>query len=604
MSKYFDSLKQYALSLPNKAGVYRYYDEYGELIYVGKAKNLKNRVTSYFNQLATSTRKTQRLVSQIRDIQYTVVDSEFDALLLENSLIKENQPKYNVNLKDDKGYPYLCIINERFPRVMAIRKKQSGLGEYFGPYTSVKTMYAVLELLRKLYKIRTCKFNLSEENIQAGKYNLCMEYHIGNCKGPCVGKQRENDYNEEIEQARNILKGKSSVVKEYFNLKIQEHAAKLEFEKAQEYKEKLDGLTRFYSKSIVANINVPNLSVFGIASADNNKAVVHFMKIRNGNIVSTKNIIIKKELDESEADLLESCIIHVLQDEFENKKKILIISHLELGTSLSEKIAYAIPEIGDKKKLVLLAIKNARQKLLELTQNIENRKKHPEVLELMRQDMKLKELPVHIECFDNSNIQGTNPVASMVCFKNGKPSKKDYRHYNIKTVIGPDDFGSMREIVFRRYKRLLEENQPLPQLIVIDGGKGQLSSACQSLKELGVYGKIAIVGIAKRLEEIFYPEDSFPLYISKKSQTLKLIQQLRNEAHRFAITFHRLKRSQNFIQSELMDIPGIGPSTFEILMKEFKTLKNIRQASKETLEKSIGVSKASIIISYFKNSEK
>ncbi len=597
-----DELKKYALSLPPKPGVYRYYDKENTLIYVGKAKNLKNRVNSYFNQLATSSRKTKRLVSQIRSIQYTVVDSEFDALLLENSLIKENQPKYNVNLKDDKSYPYLCIVKERFPRIISIRRKIHGFGEYFGPYTSVKTMNAVLELLRKLYKIRTCKYNLSEQNIQNNKYDLCMEYHIGNCKAPCVGKQTEKEYNEEIEQARNILKGKSAIVKEYFTQKIQEHAAKLEFEQAQEYKEKLEGLTRFYSKSIVANIKVPNLSVFGIASADN-KSVVHYMKIRNGSIVGTKNIIIKKELEETEAELLESSILHVLQEDFENEKKTLIISHIELGDSLSEQIAYGIPEIGDKKKLVLLAIKNARQKLMELTRDIESRKKHPEALEIMRQDLKLKDLPVHIECFDNSNIQGTNPVASMVCFKNGKPSKKDYRHYNIKTVVGPDDFGSMREIVYRRYKRLQDEQAPMPQLIVIDGGKGQLSSACQSLKELDLYGKIAIVGIAKRLEEIFFPEDSFPLYISKKSPSLKIIQQLRNEAHRFAITFHRLKRSQNFIKSELLDVQGIGPSTFELLMKEFKTLKNIREADFNALENTIGAAKAKIITDYF-SSEK
>ncbi|MFK7900893.1 MAG: excinuclease ABC subunit UvrC, partial [Cyclobacteriaceae bacterium] len=567
--------------------------------YVGKAKSLKSRVTSYFNQQKNISRKTRRLVSQINSIQYTIVDSEFDALLLENALIKENQPKYNINLKDDKSYPHICIVNERFPRIISTRRRFEGSGEYFGPFTNVKAVYALLELIRKLYKIRTCRLALSEENIRKEKFSVCLEYHIGNCKGPCVNKQTEADYNQEIAQARHILKGNIGVVKTYFKDKIAKHAKKLEFEKAQEAKEKLDSLERYQSKSIVANIKADNLHVFGIAS-EGNKAVVHSISIVNGNIVSSQNTIIKKSLEETEEELLTSSIAHMLSEELSSQSKVPIISHLPLAVLLPETVSFSVPEIGDKKKLVLLAIKNARQKLMELTlSNQQQKDRTPEVLTIMKDDLRLTELPKHIECFDNSNIQGTNPVASMVCFKNGRPSKKDYRHFNIKTVVGPDDFASMREVVYRRYRRLLDEEQDLPQLIIVDGGKGQLSSACESLKTLDLYGKIAIVGIAKRLEEIYYPEDSLPLYINKKSPSLKVIQQLRNEAHRFAITFHRLKRSNNFISTELTDIPGIGPSTYEQLLKRFKSLKKIRETSLKELANEIGNVKATSIRDYF-----
>lgn len=583
------NLKDDISRLPESPGVYRFYNEEETLIYVGKAKNIKKRVSSYFSKSAGLSRKTLRLVSEISKIEYTVSGSEFDALLLENNFIKQNQPKYNILLKDDKTFPYICILKERFPRIIYTRKYIPSQGEYFGPYSSVVAMKNVLELIRKLYSIRTCNLLLSATNIEQKKFKVCLEYHIGNCKGPCEGYQDEKNYLEEIDLARNILKGNISIVYQNFKNNMLLFSSAMDFEKAQLYKEKLNTLERFQSKSLVVNNDLTDIDVLSIVSSES-YAYINYLKIKEGSIIYSKSIEVRKKLDESDEEII-SYAGHELRVQSLSANRT-ILSNVAISL-LPEGVENVVPKIGDKKKLVFLSLKNALEFKKERTIAREGKKsKQIETLTILQKDMQLANLPMVIECFDNSNLQGTNPVASMVRFFNGKADRKNYRHYNIKTVEGPNDFASMKEIVGRRYKRLLEEKQPLPDLIIVDGGKGQLSSACEALKELNLYGKIPIAGIAKRLEEIYYPEDSYPLLINKKSPGLMLLQQIRDEAHRFAITFHRLKRKKNQLKTELEELEGIGKQTATKLLRHFKSVKKIKEASIEELEKLIGRKKA------------
>lgn len=581
----FEDVKETIASLPDSPGIYRYYNKEGELIYVGKAKSLKKRVSSYFNKQSQYNRKTEKLVSEINKIEFTLANTEFDALLLENNFIKQYQPKYNILLKDDKTFPYLCILKERFPRIIYTRKYIPKQGEYFGPYSSVVSMKSVLELVRQIYSIRTCNLLLSQENVDQKKFKVCLEFHIGNCKGPCEGLQNEADYLEDIKQARNILKGDLSIVEDELTHRMKSAAEALEFEKAAIYKHKLDLLEKFQTKSLVVNRKLTNIDVITITSSLTD-AYINYMQIKEGSIIFSKNVEVKKKLEETDAEIL-SIVVHELRATYRS-------NHPEVYTNIplevkSDDFENVLPQIGDKKKLVDLSLKNALYQKREKEISKEELKgKKNKVLHIMQENLRLLQYPKIIECFDNSNFQGTSPVASMVRFVDGKPDKKGYRHFNIKTVIGANDFASMKEIVGRRYKRIMEEQGEYPQLIIVDGGKGQLSSACEALQELGLYGKIPIVGIAKRLEEIYYPEDNLPLLISKKSPALMLIQRIRDEAHRFAITFHRLKRSQNTFVTEIEEIPGIGKKTADKLLAHFKSVKKIKEASAEELTELVG----------------
>ncbi|GAB4107612.1 excinuclease ABC subunit UvrC [Echinicola sediminis] len=583
--------------LPDSPGVYKYFNEEGKLIYVGKAKSLKKRVASYFVKSANLNLKTKRMVKEIRRIEFTMVNSEFDALLLENNLIKKAQPKYNILLKDDKTYPYLLLTKEHFPQIYPTRKVIPSKGTYYGPFASVRAMHNVLELIRTLFTIRTCKLDLNPYKIAEQKYKVCLEYHIGNCLGPCEALQSETDYLKEIDQAKNILKGNLGIPKAYFKSRMQEAAENLAFEVAHKYKEKLDLLEKYQAKSLVANPHISNLDVFTIVT-DEKYAFVNYLKIKNGAIHITKTVELKQKLDETAEELLLTAIFR-LQDQFQSDAKE-IISNLELENPI-EGLQLTVPKIGDKRKLVELSLKNAMYYKKEkiLASGVAKEKKN-RILSQLQKDLSLKEIPDHIECFDNSNIQGAFPVASMVCFLDGKPAKKEYRHFHIKTVEGPNDFASMTEIVGRRYTRLLKEQTPLPKLIVIDGGKGQLSAAVEALKSLGIYGKIPIIGIAKKLEEIYFPEDSFPLHIDKKSESLRLIQRIRDEAHRFAITFHRDVRSKSSFKTVLDQIEGIGPQTTNKLLQHFKSVTKIREATEEELAEIIGVHKAKKIMEFIK----
>lgn len=571
--------------LPDLPGVYKFYNKKQQLIYVGKAKSLKKRVYSYFNKNQYHNRKTVRLVSEIVSFDFVIVNNETDALLLENNLIKQHQPRYNILLKDDKTFPYICIVKEPYPRIITTRKRIASRGEYYGPFSSVVAMNTVLDLIRKLHTIRTCKLNLSEKSLKKKPYKVCLEYHIGNCKGPCEGLQTEEDYNRDIQSAQNILKGNLTAVRNYFKEKMAAAAQQLKFEEAQQYKEKIERVDRFKAKSTVVNPKLSNLNVFTIVENEN-FAFVNYMLIENGAIINTRTVEVKKALEEPAEDILQTVAFDVLNEGGYYKLQILSNEKFTLG-----EVEATVPKIGDKKKLVQLSLRNGleykKNKMLKSSVH----DKSAMVLGELKKDLGLKEIPDHIECFDNSNFQGTNPVAAMVCFKNGRPSKKDYRHYNIKTVEGPDDFASMKEVVGRRYGRLIKEGLALPQLIVIDGGKGQLKSAGQALKELDIYGRIPIVGIAKRLEEIYFPEDQYPLHISKKSVSLKLLQHLRDEAHRFAITFHRNKRSKASLTSKLTDIKGIGAETCAKLLKTFRSLEKIKKASLEEISQTIGSAK-------------
>ncbi|WP_420316887.1 excinuclease ABC subunit UvrC [Ekhidna sp.] len=584
------SRKDY-LKLPDKPGVYKFFDSQGIIIYLGKAKNLKKRVSSYFTKANLDNRKTYKLVSEIREIEYVIVSSEFDALLLENNLIKEHQPRYNILLKDDKSFPSICVTNERFPKIYSTRRIDHSKGDYFGPYTSVKAMNGVLDLIRKLHKIRTCKYNLSEENIRKKKFKICLEYHIGNCLGPCEGLQSESDYLKDIEEAKKILKGKTGIVGKSYKQKMQTAAEKLKYELAQSYKEKLNLLEKFQSKSLIVNQKITGTDVFTMTQSEKgNSLFINYMKIEHGAIVNSETIEVKKKIEEVNKDIFRFAIFDLRKKYSSNNPFILTNIHVEEW----EGIEIIVPKIGDKKKLIDLSYKNALyfKKERHSQQSIQP---NESILKKLKEDLQLSELPVHIECFDNSNTQGSNPVASMVCFKDGKPSKKDYRKFNIKTVIGPDDFASMKEVVGRRYSYLKEEKINYPNLIIIDGGKGQLSAACEALKSLDIYGQIPIVGIAKRLEEIYFPEDSLPIHISKKSPSLKLIQHLRDEAHRFAITFHRQKRSKSSLVSGLDGIRGIGDKTKSQILQEFGSVERLKQSSQKDLIELIGASKASFI---------
>ena len=583
------------LSLPDHPGVYKYYNDENELIYVGKAKSLKKRVSSYFNKNTGVNLKTRRMVKEIQRIEITLVDSELDALLLENNLIKKTQPKYNILLRDDKTYPYLLITKENFPRIFPTRKLIPKRGTYFGPFASVKAMNNVLDLIRELFTIRTCKLDLSPYRIDEGKYKVCLEYHIGNCQAPCVGYQRESAYLKDLEHAKHILKGNLGIAKTYFKQEMQTFAENLEFEKAQRMKEKLDLLEKYQAKSLIASPSIANHDVCTIVS-DEKTAFVNYLRVKNGAMITSKNVELKKRLDESEEELLLTALIR-LQDQFQSDAEEVLVN-IELENPI-EGLNISVPKIGDKKKLIELSLKNALyyKKEKALLQGL-NQDKKDRVIRQLQQDLSLTEIPDHIECFDNSNIQGTSPVASMVCFLNGKPANKEYRHFHIKTVEGPNDFASMKEIVGRRYKRMIEEGKPLPKLVVIDGGKGQLSSAVEALHELGIYGRMPIIGIAKRLEEIYFPGDSYPIHIDKKSESLKLLQRIRDEAHRFAITFHRKVRSKNAFGTQLTSIPGIGENTADRLLKHFKSVKKISEATEEQLAEIIGLNRAKILIEW------
>lgn len=583
-------------TLPNLPGVYQYYDKNGTILYVGKAKNLKKRVASYFTKNHENG-KTKVLVKKIANIKHIVVGTETDALLLENNLIKKYQPRYNVMLKDDKTYPWICIKNERFPRIFLTRNLIKDGSEYFGPYTSVKTAKALLDLIKELYLLRSCNYDLSEANISSKKYKVCLDFHIGNCKGPCENLQTETSYNQDIIAIKNIIKGNFKEAIKSFEKLMMHFASEMEFEEAQKIKDKIDLLANYQAKSTVVNPSITNVDVFSIIS-DESYSYVNFFKISNGAIIQSHTSEIKKKLNETDKELLELAITEIRQRFNSQSKEVFVPFKVELG----EDIKVTVPKLGDKKRIVELSLRNAkyfRQDRFKQIKIVDPDRHINRIMEQMQKDLRLKSQPRHIECFDNSNIQGTNPVAACVVFKNGKPSKKDYRHFNIKTVEGPNDFASMEEVVFRRYKRLKEEEQPLPQLIVIDGGKGQLTSALKSLDILGLRNKIAIIGIAKRLEEIYYPEDSVPLYLDKKSETLKIIQQLRNEAHRFGITHHRNKRSKSAINNQLEEISGIGKQTVVSLLKNFKSVKRISTATISELENVVGNSKANKIYNYF-----
>ncbi len=604
--KFGDNSSQYKMTSPNIAlqiqtlpdnpGVYQYYDKEGKILYVGKAKNLKKRVSSYFNKIH-DTAKTNVLVKKIVTIKHIVVPTETDALLLENNLIKTLQPRYNVLLRDDKSYPWLCIKKEPFSRIFSTRRMVKDGSEYFGPYTSFKTVHTILDLIKELYPLRTCNYDLSANNIESGKFKVCLEYHIGNCKGPCEGFETLEDYQKQVNAIRQILKGNFKESRKDFKRLMTEFAQEMRFEEAQKIKEKIEILENYQSRSTIINPKITNIDVFSIVS-DESAAYINFLQISHGSIIRSHTMEIKKKLEETDEELLELAIIE-LRERFQLlSKEIIVPFEVDLG----ENIKITVPQLGDKKQILDLSIRNAkfyRIEQLKQLQIVDPDRHVNRIMAQMQKDLRLPEEPRHIECFDNSNIQGTNPVSACVVFKDAKPSKKDYRHFNIKTVEGPNDFASMEEVVYRRYKRLLDENQPLPQLIIIDGGKGQLSSALKSMDDLGLRGKITVIGIAKRLEELFYPGDSIPLYLDKKSETLKVIQQLRNEAHRFGITHHRDKRSKAALNSSIESIPGIGEKTMTTLIQHFKSVKRLKLATEKEISAVVGLSKAKKITDFY-----
>lgn len=586
-------------SLPSGPGVYQFYDTNNTILYVGKAKNLKKRVSSYFTK-NHEYGKTRVMVKKIETIKHIVVATESDALLLENNLIKEYRPRYNVLLKDDKSYPWICLKNERFPRLFPTRRVIKDGSEYYGPYTSMKTVRILLDLIKSVYPLRTCNYDLSHEKIQNGKYKVCLEYHLGNCKGPCEGLQSNEEYDRQVQDIREIVKGNFKSSLQYFKGQMKKLAAEMRYEEAQQIKEKIDVLENYQVKSTVVNPKISNVDVFTIIS-DEAFAYINFLQLSHGSIVRSHTMEIKKKLSEDDEDLLELAIVEIRQ-RFKSESKEI---YLPFRVLVPPGVIVSIPKLGDKKRLMEMSERNAkffRQERFNQIKIIDPERHTNRIMAQMKKDLRLSSEPRHIECFDNSNIQGSNPVAACVVFRDGKPSKKEYRHYNIKTVEGPDDFASMEEVVYRRYKRLLEEGASLPQLIVIDGGKGQLSSALKSLDILGLRGKIAIIGIAKRLEEIYFPGDSIPLYLDKKSESLKITQQLRNEAHRFGITFHRNKRSKAAIGSELEQIDGVGEKTAKELLKHFKSVKRIKEATLENLKAVVGESRAKKVYGSFNKS--
>ena len=584
-------------TLPSEPGVYRYYDKKGELLYVGKAKNLKNRVLSYFNKSQIGY-KTRMMVSKIVRLETTVVNSEYDALLLENNLIKEYQPFYNILLKDDKSYPWICIKKEPFPRIFLTRNVIKDGSEYYGPYAKVKQAKTLIEVIKNIYKLRTCSLNLAPEKIKEGKYKVCLEYHIKNCSGPCEGLESEEEYGQKLNAIRGIIKGEFKAAREYLEAEMYNYAAKLEFENAQQSKEKLQILENYQTHTTIVSSNINDVDVFGIIS-DEAAAYVNYFKIKNGSIIQSYTTEIKKMLDETDEEILEEALIEIRNKFNSTSTEIFLPFHLNIEIP---HVKLIVPKLGDKKRIVELSEKNAmeyRVEKLKQVQIVDPERHTNRIMAEMKKLLRLPEEPRHIEGFDNSNIQGTNPVSACVVFKDGKPSKADYRIFHVKTVEGPNDFATMEEVIYRRYSRLLDEGEPLPQLILIDGGKGQLSSAVKSLKLLGLYGKISIIGIAKRLEEIFFPEDPVPLYLDKKSETLKVLQRVRDESHRFGVKHHRTRRKNSTIKSELEEIPGVGEKTIQQLLSKLKSVKRIKEASLETLEEILGKSKAKAVWEHF-----
>ena len=583
--------------MPSEPGVYRYYDKKGEILYVGKAKNLKNRVLSYFNKSQIGY-KTQMMVSKIVRLETTVVNSEYDALLLENNLIKEYQPFYNILLKDDKSYPWICIKKEPFPRIFLTRNVIKDGSEYYGPYAKVKQAKTLIEVIKNIYKLRTCSLNLAPEKIEEGKYKVCLEYHIKNCSGPCEGLESEEEYAQKLNAIRGIIKGEFKAAREYLEAEMYNYAAKLEFENAQQSKEKLQILENYQTHTTIVSSNINDVDVFGIIS-DEAAAYVNYFKIKNGSIIQSYTTEIKKMLDETDEEILEEALIEIRNKFNSTSTEIFLPFHLNIEIP---HVKLIVPKLGDKKRIVELSEKNAmeyRVEKLKQVQIVDPERHTNRIMAEMKKLLRLPEEPRHIEGFDNSNIQGTNPVSACVVFKDGKPSKADYRIFHVKTVEGPNDFATMEEVIYRRYSRLLDEGEPLPQLILIDGGKGQLSSAVKSLKLLGLYGKISIIGIAKRLEEIFFPEDPVPLYLDKKSETLKVLQRVRDESHRFGVKHHRTRRKNSTIKSELEEIPGVGEKTIQQLLSKLKSVKRIKEASLETLEEILGKSKAKAVWEHF-----
>ena len=583
--------------MPSGPGVYRYYDKKGEILYVGKAKNLKNRVLSYFNKSQIGY-KTRMMVSKIVRLETTVVNSEYDALLLENNLIKEYQPFYNILLKDDKSYPWICIKKEPFPRIFLTRNVIKDGSEYYGPYAKVKQAKTLIEVIKNIYKLRTCSLNLAPEKIKEGKYKVCLEYHIKNCAGPCEGLESEEEYAQKLNAIRGIIKGEFKAAREYLEAEMYNYAAKLEFENAQQSKEKLQILENYQTHTTIVSSNINDVDVFGIIS-DEAAAYVNYFKIKNGSIIQSYTTEIKKMLDETDEEILEEALIEIRNKFNSTSTEIFLPFHLNIEIP---HVKLIVPKLGDKKRIVELSEKNAmeyRVEKLKQVQIVDPERHTNRIMAEMKKLLRLPEEPRHIEGFDNSNIQGTNPVSACVVFKDGKPSKADYRIFHVKTVEGPNDFATMEEVIYRRYSRLLDEGEPLPQLILIDGGKGQLSSAVKSLKLLGLYGKISIIGIAKRLEEIFFPEDPVPWYLDKKSETLKVLQRVRDESHRFGVKHHRTRRKNSTIKSELEEIPGVGEKTIQQLLSKLKSVKRIKEASLETMEEILGKSKAKAVWEHF-----
>jgi len=591
-------LKEIVLGLPDLPGIYQYFNSEGKIIYVGKAKNLKKRVGSYFSKVHDN-RKTAILVRKIADIKHMVVDSEEDALLLENNLIKKYQPRYNVLLKDDKSFPWICIKNESFPRVFFTRNVIRDGSMYFGPYTSIPMVRTILDVIKRLYPIRNCSLNLSKENIEKLKYKVCLEFQIGNCKGPCENLQQEDEYLDGISQIKEILKGNLSTVVAHLKGRMNQYAQEYKFEEAENFKNKIAILENYKSKSTIVSSSITNVDVFSFEE-DDLYGYVNFLRVVDGAIIQAHTLEIKKRLDESKEELLALGIIEIRQKFFLNSKELILPFKIDIQL---KEVKMIIPQIGDKRKLLELSERNV--KFYKLDKNKQLSLKTPQsrtdrLLDQIKKDLRLQELPYRIECFDNSNIQGAQPVAACVVFIGGKPAKREYRHFNVKTVVGPDDFASMEEIIFRRYDRVINEKGPLPQLIVVDGGKGQLSSAISTLEKLNIRGKVAVIGIAKKLEEIIYPDDPIPLYLDKNSETLRVLQNIRNEAHRFGITFHRNKRSKEFIISELSQIPGIGDKTIEMLMRKFKSIKRLKETPQSEIISEIGIARAEKIQNYFK----
>ena len=597
-----EEFRDFRDALPSQPGIYKYLSEAEDIMYIGKAKDIKKRVSSYFTKNDHSNR-IKRMIFLVRKIEFVIVNTEQDAFLLENSLIKKYQPRYNVMLKDDKTYPFICISNEPFPRVFFTRKIIRDGSEYLGPYTSVYNAKIVLDLLKNIFPLRTCNLNLSQKNIEAGKFKVCLEYHLKNCLGPCQALQTREDYDQNIQQIKNVLKSNFPSVKNFLKNKMAEYAENMEFERAEEFRQKIEWLSNYESKSTIVNPRLTDIDVYGYTENDT-AAFMNYLKIVNGTVVKTRAMEVKKVLDENREDLLLRAVIEHSLSETEKPSEIIVPFNIELPF---EDVKLTIPIVGDKKKLLDMTVKNAlymREERVKQNMTPEEKKPAFRIMKTLKDDLRLKELPRHIECFDNSNIQGTNPVSACVVFKDARPSKKDYRHFNIRSVEGPNDFASMEEVIHRRYKRMLEEGQDLPNLIIVDGGKGQLSAAVKSLEELGLYGKIPMVGIAKRLEEIYFPEDSLPLYINKKSESLKLIQRMRDEAHRFGITHHRKRRSNAALVSGLTEIKGIGEKTFELLIKKYKSVKKLKEVPFDELKEVIGEAKAKILTEAFSSANK